>query len=115
MGGILSTFLLALQTFKGIINDFDTLLARICVSPGIPVANSSLPYWTIPQSPIAQHGKDTPLPQYADVVIIGSGVTGTSIAKSILELSDANQQKDSEPLQIIMLEARDACSGATGR
>ncbi|KAF8901023.1 FAD dependent oxidoreductase [Gymnopilus junonius] len=115
MGSILSTALLALQAFKGIANNYDTLLARISDSPGLPVANSSLPFWTIPQSPIAQHGKDAPLPQYADVVIIGSGITGTSIAKAILELSEANQQKNTEPLQMVMLEARDACSGATGR
>ncbi|PPQ66146.1 hypothetical protein CVT26_010869 [Gymnopilus dilepis] len=114
MGSIFSTLLVALQTFKGIIKDYDTLLARISESPGIPVVNSTLPYWTIPNSPIAQHGKDAPLPEYADVVIIGSGVTGTSVAKAILELADANQ-KDSDPIQVVMVEARDACSGATGR
>jgi glycine/D-amino acid oxidase-like deaminating enzyme len=52
----------------------------------------------------------TPLPNYADVVIIGSGIAGTAIARTLLD----HQYKGS-PLRVVMLEARDVCSGATGR
>ncbi|KDR78379.1 hypothetical protein GALMADRAFT_155321 [Galerina marginata CBS 339.88] len=108
MGAVFSTLRLALQTLKALIDDYETLSKRISLSPGIPQLNSSVPYWTIPPSSIANHGQDAELPQYADVVIIGSGITGTSIAKAMLERS-------SNELKIVMLEARDACSGATGR
>ena len=43
----------------------------------------------------------------ADVVIIGSGITGTSVAYNALSRESA--------LNVVMLEAREVCSGATGR
>lgn len=93
---------------KSAIQDYIALSDRISSSPGIPVQNSSVPFWTVPNSPIAQHGADKELPEDADVVIIGSGITGASIAKTILENSES-------PIRVVMLEARDACSGASGR
>jgi hypothetical protein len=47
-------------------------------------------------------------------VIIGSGITGTSFARAILGHNSGNDVQG-KPLKIIMLEARDTCSGATGR
>lgn len=47
--------------------------------------NHFQPYWTVPLSPIAEYGKDTKLPEHGDIVIIGSGITGTSVAKYLLE------------------------------
>lgn len=49
----------------------------------------------------------TPLPEEVDIVIIGSGITGCSIAKRLLESNDS--------VRVAVLEARDVCSGATGR
>ncbi|KAF8554435.1 FAD dependent oxidoreductase [Imleria badia] len=62
-----------------------------------------------PLSPIAHHCSD--LPQHADIVVIGSGITGTSVARTLLDRTHAEGK---HPV-ILMLEARDACSGATGR
>lgn len=47
------------------------------------------------------------MPQETDVVIIGSGITGCSIAKRLLESDDS--------VRVAVLEARKVCSGATGR
>jgi len=55
------------------------------------------------------HRTTTELPAHADVVIVGSGITGTSAARDLAEDARA---KD---LQVVMLEAREACWGATGR
>lgn len=78
--------------------------------PGLPVQNPTISYWqTPPLEGIAD--RQTPqLPSSVDVVIIGSGMTGTSIAHYLLKNSPQDQ-----PLRIAMLEARQACSGATGR
>ena len=94
----------------------DALVKRIRVSPGIPVSNPSAPYWTAPPSPISRHGSgpDATLPSYADIVVIGSGITGTSFARTILDYDQKHRQKG-DSLRLVMLEAREACSGATGR
>lgn len=47
------------------------------------------------------------LPSEASIVIIGSGITGASVAHHLLE--------QSPHLNVVMLEARTICSGATGR
>ncbi|KAF4502179.1 Gamma-glutamylputrescine oxidoreductase [Fusarium agapanthi] len=49
-------------------------------------------------------------PPSADVVIIGSGLSGAFIAHQLLSSSSANK-----PKSVVMLEARNAASGATGR
>lgn len=113
MGAIFSTVNTLFQTLKSLIRDYDAVSKRISDSPGIPRPNSSIPYWTIPPSPVSQHGKDADLPPDADVVIIGSGITGTAVAKCLLEHFDSNPNSGAPT--IVMLDARDACSGATGR
>jgi glycine/D-amino acid oxidase-like deaminating enzyme len=40
-------------------------------------------------------------------VIIGSGISGASFARTLLERGSG--------LHVVMLEAQDVCSGATGR
>jgi hypothetical protein len=47
------------------------------------------------------------LPTDVDIVIIGSGITGASVAKSLLE--------NHPSIRVTVLEARTLCSGATGR
>ncbi|KAF2277316.1 FAD dependent oxidoreductase-like protein [Westerdykella ornata] len=82
--------------------------ARIPVSP--PVSNPLPSYWQTPKSPLANVIEPAPersQPPTYDYCIIGSGITGTSIAYNVL------RHKPSP--RIILLEAREACSGATGR
>ncbi|KAI0344212.1 FAD dependent oxidoreductase [Trametopsis cervina] len=83
----------------------DTLSKRLKTSPGLPVPNPTLPFWTIPKSTISSEGKQ--LPKHADVVIIGSGITGASVAYYTLLRNSG--------LKVVVLEAREVCSGATGR
>ncbi|KAG9223281.1 hypothetical protein CCMSSC00406_0000030 [Pleurotus cornucopiae] len=106
---------------------------KVAESPGLPVINTSTPYWAIPPAPIACHGAKDPIPPLqpgkaterseayvgcsdADVVIIGSGVTGAAVARTLLDW-DAQRVREhgGPPIRVIMLEARDACSGATAR
>ncbi|TFK36432.1 FAD dependent oxidoreductase [Crucibulum laeve] len=97
---------------KQVSKQYAELSKKISLSPGLPVTNPSMPYWMDPQSPITKHGRNSLLPEYADIVIIGSGITGTAIVRTILDNYDPNEDK---PLTIVMLEARDTCSGATAR
>ncbi|KAK7957354.1 uncharacterized protein PG986_006576 [Apiospora aurea] len=78
--------------------------------PGYPAKNPSISYWQIPPHPdVADHQSPT-LPESADVVIVGSGISGTSIAWHLLLENNATKAP-----RIAILEARQACSGATGR
>lgn len=76
----------------------------------LPHDNPTQSYWQEPPADIADLRTTVSLPGSADVVIIGSGITGAAIAWNFLQ--DANDEK---PRSTVMLEARQACSGATGR
>jgi hypothetical protein len=81
--------------------------------PGLPRPNPLPSSWLIPADSLAKYQSSESLPtDVVDVVIIGSGFSGTSVAWHLLH-------GDGEPrtkyLSCVMLEARDACSGATGR
>ncbi|KAM0711543.1 hypothetical protein Q7P35_000909 [Cladosporium inversicolor] len=76
---------------------------------GFPHPNPTKSYWQDPPHRIAnlRTTPDLPSNQSFDYVIIGSGITGAATAFKLL-------QRDSE-LSILMLEARTAASGASGR
>ncbi|KAH6614091.1 FAD dependent oxidoreductase-like protein, partial [Boeremia exigua] len=80
--------------------------ARIPVAA--PVADPLSSYWQTPKSSLANinHGEDNSHEPY-DFIIIGSGMSGTMIAYNLL--------KKDPKRRIMMLEAREICSGATGR
>ncbi|QRW12637.1 FAD-binding domain protein [Ceratobasidium sp. AG-Ba] len=101
----------AVQTFVQLSRDYNTLSARISGSPGIPSLPTTRSHWqeTIPESARLLHASSTPLPDHADIVIIGSGITGTLVARVLLEHPHASD------LKIVMIEARDVCTGATSR
>ncbi|OJJ60517.1 hypothetical protein ASPSYDRAFT_197969 [Aspergillus sydowii CBS 593.65] len=69
----------------------------------------SLSYWLqgVQGYPLLNHRTTTELPSSADIVIIGSGLSGTLIANHCLETFPGKS--------IVVLEAREFCSGATGR
>lgn len=85
------------------------VVSRITVSPGIPQQNTTKSFWMEPQAKIAQHC--SALPETVDIVIIGSGISGLSVARRLL----TNDIVCNKELRILMLEARETCSGATGR
>ncbi|KIW89465.1 uncharacterized protein Z519_09621 [Cladophialophora bantiana CBS 173.52] len=82
------------------------LAARLNRDPGSPVEKPTESFWQDPRHSFADQQSAT-LPQESDVVIIGSGIAGISVAQHLLRLQPSQK--------IIMLEARSAISGATGR
>lgn len=74
----------------------------------LPVDNPTKSFWHSRADQFAKHRTTPTLPAHADVVIIGSGYAGTTTAYYLMKGS-------STPLNVTMLEARDVCSGATGR
>ncbi|KAG9092389.1 hypothetical protein FS749_015779 [Ceratobasidium sp. UAMH 11750] len=101
----------AFRTLVQLSGDYNSLLARISQSPGVPSLPTTRSHWqeTIPESARLLHASSTALPDHADIVIIGSGITGTLVARALLEHPNAAD------LKIVMVEARDVCAGATSR
>ncbi|KAJ7660864.1 FAD dependent oxidoreductase-domain-containing protein [Mycena polygramma] len=112
MGSLLSRLRLIYQTLKSISDSFSALSERISRDPGLPGRNPSRSYWCSALSPL-DRSTGAPFPEYADVVVIGSGIAGTAIARTLLDSQSIS--KKGPPLRVVMLEARDVCSGATGR
>ena len=75
---------------------------------GLPVENPTASYWhREPSEKLLGHRTTTHLPRSADLVIVGSGITGALAAHFLRERAPG--------LDVVMLEAREACWGATGR
>ena len=93
-------------------------LDRALSDPGVPISQgTTTPFWLNDCDPSLATKQSSSLPPTADIVIIGSGISGISVARSILEDSNA-WTEGSEALpkpRVLLLEARDFCSGATGR
>ncbi|KAF2433502.1 FAD dependent oxidoreductase [Tothia fuscella] len=74
----------------------------------LPSPESSKSFWlSEPDEVLRSYRSTLELPQYADVVIIGCGITGANAARILFE-------KKPE-LTVTVMEAREVCSGATGR
>lgn len=77
---------------------------------GLPSKQSSASFWHSEPSEFLLGHRTTPdLPEQADIVIVGSGITGASAARFLAE------DERAKGLSVVMLEAREACWGATGR
>ena len=72
----------------------------------LPVPSPTQSYWQTPPHRLASFRSPT-FPSIADVVVIGSGITGSNVARTLFEHDGS--------LKIVILEARTLCSGATGR
>lgn len=104
----LRTLRLAVQEVLRLSSTFEAIQRSIEQDPGLPVPNPTNSFWLDVPSPIADY-KPEKLPEHADVVIIGSGITGASVARTLMA------EAGGSGLTVLMLDARDACSGATGR
>lgn len=72
----------------------------------LPSQDSTKSYWhKEPSQALLGHRTTATLPSETDVVVVGSGITGAFAAR---ELVNAGRE-------VLMLEAREACWGATGR
>lgn len=76
----------------------------------LPTPISTKAFWHSEPSKILLGHRTTPLvPSEADIVIIGSGISGASAAHFLC------QDEEGKKSSVVMLEAREACWGATGR
>jgi ribulose 1,5-bisphosphate synthetase/thiazole synthase len=73
-----------------------------------PVPNSTTPFWRSELHEIDSIRSTDHLPEECDVLIIGAGLSGVSTAYHLLD-------ENPSPASIVILEAREVCSGATGR
>lgn len=78
----------------------------------LPVPNSTASYWRSEPHWLDEYRSSEQLPSQADIVIIGTGIAGVSTAYHLVDRKDND---DAPQPSILLLEARQACSGATGR
>ncbi|KAF9890996.1 hypothetical protein FE257_005253 [Aspergillus nanangensis] len=79
----------------------------------LPVDNSTTPFWRKAPNPLLDELRTTPdLPEESDIVIIGAGYTGIATAYHLWKQLGPH---DKPYPAITILEARQICSGATGR
>jgi hypothetical protein len=93
--------------------------------PHLPVPLGVLSEWqrTVRDHPLLNCGKDDELPNSADVVIVGSGMCGTSrshvssfrLTFSGALIANSLLKSVTRPARVVVLEAREICSGASGR
>ncbi|KAJ4995124.1 Gamma-glutamylputrescine oxidoreductase [Colletotrichum sp. SAR 10_66] len=80
----------------------------ITQDPGLPKTNPTVSAWQVPEHPIGSIQSPT-FPKQTDFAVIGSGITGCSVTKTLLEHQAAGNS------HVTILEARTLVSGATGR
>ncbi|KAI0861129.1 FAD dependent oxidoreductase [Xylaria cubensis] len=80
----------------------------------LPVPNPTTPYWRTDLHHLDSHRSTKDLPTECDVLIIGAGISGVSVAYHLSQ-PDATAGNSTAAPSILLLEARQVCSGATGR
>ncbi|CAK7206775.1 hypothetical protein SEUCBS139899_009581 [Sporothrix eucalyptigena] len=86
-----------------------TILNQLTQDPDLPQPVPTKSLWQVPGNSAVANAQSTNLPQYADYVIIGSGIAGVSVARTLLSHAATGTKT------VAVLEARTLCSGATGR
>ncbi|KAJ6463673.1 FAD dependent oxidoreductase [Mycena vitilis] len=85
----------------------------------LPVPNPTRSFWidSPGANPLGAEGSTGAFTEDADICIIGAGITGVSAAYHLSTAVERGEipLKDGQPLRVVILEARDFCSGATGR
>jgi hypothetical protein len=77
-----------------------------------PVQNATTSFWRSTPHPLDDYRSTSNLPSKVDIAVIGSGYAGAATVHHIL---DHCRAQGISPPEIVILEARQACSGATGR
>lgn len=80
----------------------------ISQDPGLPRQNPTISSWQVPAHPISSIQSPSLLSR-TDYLVIGSGITGCSVTKTLLE------HESSSASHVTLVEARTLVSGATGR
>lgn len=92
---------------------FSTILAFSSMSHykldpcGLPAKDYLRSFWLSEPTSLQNHRTSPELPSAADVIVIGSGISGTLMAYNLLQKQPGTR--------IVMLDAREVCGGATGR
>ncbi len=74
----------------------------------LPVPSPTRPFWHQDGHILSSHRSTEEIPASQDVLVIGAGFTGAACAYYLSHASEG-------PASVTVLEAREACSGATGR
>ncbi len=90
-----------------LIRQTDDIAKRLVADPGLPVPRPTASFWQSSSHPNLASIQSETLPEARDVVVLGSGITGCSVARWLLAGDEA--------LSVTVLDARGVCSGATGR
>lgn len=75
-----------------------------------PSAGYTQSFWRTELDPLDNHRSTPVLPNETDILIIGGGYAGASAAYHLFP----EDQQGLSP-KVVLLEARELCSGATGR
>ncbi|KAF9881470.1 FAD dependent oxidoreductase [Colletotrichum karsti] len=78
----------------------------------LPVPNSTTSFWRSDPHPLDNHRSTPEVPSQVDIAVIGAGYAGVSTVYHILDIC---KSKGTPPPNIVILEARQVSSGATGR
>ena len=77
----------------------------------LPSKESTLPFWRTELHELDTHRSTADLPSACDILIIGAGYAGITAAYHLLNNFDGAKTRPN----IVLVEARQACSGATAR
>jgi lysine/ornithine N-monooxygenase len=75
-----------------------------------PVPHGTTSFWRTQPHALDNHRSSESLPRESDIVVIGAGYAGASVVHHLLSHADPASVPS-----ILVLESRQACSGATGR
>lgn len=75
-----------------------------------PAAGYTQSFWRTELDPLDNHRSTPDLPTKTDILIIGGGYAGASAAYHLFP-----EDQQGIPPKVVLLEARELCSGATGR
>lgn len=118
---LFKTIRTAFTILYALYNDYSKVVTQANSLPGLPVPDPTSSYWQDdpPYPELVDIRSPGGPPTTADIVIIGSGITGVAIARTVLRqwkrLGRLDVDEEKDPRRIVVLEARQLCSGATGR
>lgn len=81
----------------------------------LPVPNRTQPFWLQERHPLASHVSSQEVPAEADIVIVGSGISGATCAHFLYKDLEKRGSASQDKLKVVMLEADALCEGATAR
>lgn len=90
-----------------------TMYDQLLKDPSLPVPNPTTSHWQSPAHVPLLNLQSSTLPPHRDTIIIGSGITSCALTHSLL--TTPKTPTSPYPGTITVLEARQVCSGATGR